>query len=341
MRWLISLLLCFSSFTCHAKILNIYAWSGEIPDSIIRQFEKATGIKVNIATYDNNEIMYAKLRAMKNGGYDLIIPSSYFVERMRRQNMLEKLDKSKLTHLTNLNPEFTHPSYDPNIDYSVPYLWGVTGIFYNNQYYPNSTIKKWNDLWEPRFKDRLMLLDDTREVFSIALLSMGYQANDNDPVHIEEAYLKLKKLMENVKVFSSDTVVSIIIDEDATIGTAWNGDVYKALQENPAIQFVLPEEGFVIWVDNLCIPKNAPHKTNAYAFIDFVLQAEIGKDIALKTRYPTTNLAAQKLLPEKIRTNPVAYPPKEVMKHGQFQRDLGEETLVRYEKYWEQLKISG
>src|ERR1700730_17476947 len=103
------------------KVVNMYVWSGEIPDSIIRQFEKETGIKVNISTYDNNEIMYAKLRTAKYAGYDLVIPSSYFIDRMRKQDMLEPLDKNKLPNLKNLDPKFTDPAYDPHIQYSVPY----------------------------------------------------------------------------------------------------------------------------------------------------------------------------------------------------------------------------
>lgn len=321
------------------KIVNIYGWSSEIPDFIVRQFEQETGIKVNFSTYENNEIMYAKLRATKHPGYDVIIPSSYFVDRMRRQNMLEKLDKSKMPNWKNLNPDFLNPGYDPKAQYSVPFLWGITGIFFNDGYYAENSIKKWADLWDARFQDKLMLLDDTREAFSMALLTLGYSPNDNNPDHIKAAFLKLKELMKNVKMFSSDMVVSIIIDEDATVGMAWNGDVFKASQENPHIKFVFPEEGFVIWVDNFAIPKNAPHKDTAYVFINFLLRPDIGKAIALYTHFPTTNLSALKLLPPDIRNNPVVYPSKEILRHGQFQTDLSEESLRLYEKYWEELKM--
>lgn len=322
------------------KILNVYAFSGEIPDSIIRKFEDETGIEVNFSTYQNNEIMYAKLRANSKTGYDVIMPSSYFVDRMHRQNLLEKIDVSKLPNLKNLNPAFAHPSYDPELDNCVPYLWGVTGIFYNKKYYQAGEIKKWTDLWDKRFYDQLLLLDDTREVFSMALLSLGYSANDTNPEHIKQAFLKLKSLMQNVKVFSTDTVVSIMIDEDATVGMAWNGDSFKAYSENKDIQFVFPKEGFVIWVDNFAIPQNAPHKDAAYTFINFMLRADIAKESALATRYPTANLAAQKQLPANIQNNPIAYPSKEILKHGQFQTDVGDDTLALYEKYWEELKMS-
>jgi len=321
------------------NIVNVYAWTGEIPDFVVRRFEKETKIKVNFSTYENNEIMYAKIRAAKRGGYDVIMPSSYFVDRMSRQQMLEKLDKTKIPNFNNLNPEFAHPSYDINTEYSVPFIFGITGIFSNKAY--GAPPKKWSDLWDKRYYNKLLVTDDIREVFSMALLSLGYSANDTNPEHIKAAYEKLKLLMPNIKVFATDIVVSIIIDEDVTAGMAWNGDAFKAFRENNNVQYTFPEEGFVIWVDNFSIPKNAPHKDAAYAFINFIMRADIAKDVALSTGFPTTNLAAKKLLPDDIRTNPIVYPTKDVMSHGQFQIDLGDDTLALYEKYWEELKMNG
>jgi spermidine/putrescine transport system substrate-binding protein len=145
------------------------------------------------------------------------------------------------------------------------------------------------------------LLDDTREVFSIGLLALGYSPNDRDPQHIKAAFLKLKSLMKNVKVFSTETIAAILIDEDATIGSVWNGDAFKAARENPDIKFIFPKDGFVIWVDNLAIPTNAPHQDNAYAFINFILRPEMGKEVALTSNFSTPNLAARQLLPPNIR----------------------------------------
>lgn len=323
------------------NVVNVYAWSNEIPDKAVRQFEKETGIKVNLSTYANNEILYAKLRATKNAGYDVIDPSSYFLDRMRRQNMLEKLDKTKLPNLVNLDPAFLNSDYDPGEQYGVPHVLGITGIFVNSKYHDPKDIQKWSDLWDKRFYNQLMLLDDTREVFSIALLSLGYSANDRDPEHIKQAFLKLKELMNNVKVFSTETVTAIMIDDDATVGMAWNGDVNKAARENTNIKFVFPKDGFVIWVDNLAIPTNAPHRENAYKFINFMLRPDIGKEVAYSTNFSIANLAARKLLPLEIQNNPTIYPPKEVMARGQFQTDVGEDALALYEKYWEELKMSG
>ena len=332
------LILASEAFAAN-QVVNVYAWASEIPDAIVKQFEKETGIHVNISTYDNNEIMYAKMRASQNAGYDVIMPSSYFVNRMVKQDMLLPLDKTKLPNFKNIDDSFNNPAYDPGLRYSVPYLWGVTGIFTNSNDFPPKSISRWSDLWNKKFYNQLMLLDDTRENFSIALLALGYSPNDTDPEHIKAAFEKLLALMPNVKVFSSDTVVSILIDEDATIGSAWNGDVYKASTENKALNFTFPQEGFVIWVDNFAIPRNAPHITNAYTFLNFILRPDIAKIAALTTNFGIVNRPGKALLPIDIQNNQTIYPSKEVMQRGIFQTDLGEKTLAIYEAYWEKLKM--
>lgn len=340
--WLVSGLFCATSAIAGENILNVYTWSGVIPEFAIQQFERETGIKVNFSTYDSNEIMYAKLKATKDVGYDIIEPSSYYVDRMRRQNMLEKIDKTKLSHFDNLDPTFLKQKYDPTNDYSIPFIWGTTGIFVNREYYPLShSLTRWADLWDKKFENQLMLLDDSREVFSVALLALGYSINDMNPAHIKQAYLKLKTLLPNTKVFKSDGVIAILIDEDATIGMAWNGDLYKAKKENSHLDFIYPKDGFVIWVDNFAIAKNAPHRENAYKFINFMLRADVAKEVSLNNNYPTPNLAAQKLLPEDIRHNATIYPSHEVLNRGQFQTDMDDAAVQLYEKYWEKLKMGG
>lgn len=346
MRWLLCyfaiFLLIFSRILWAAdeKVVNVYAWSGVIPDAVIQQFEKETGIKVNFSTYDSNEVMYAKLKASNASVYDVVEPSSYYIDRMRRQNMLEKLDRSQLSNFHNLNPDFLNQAYDPKSHYSLPFIWGITGIFFNKDYLSAESINRWTDVWDPKYRDQLMLLDDSREVFSIALLALGYSINDENPEHIKEAYLKLKELLPNVKIFSS-AVLSILIDEDATLGMAWNGDLYKASKENSQLSFIFPKDGFVIWVDNWAIPKNPPHRANAYKFLNFILRADIAKIIALDNNFPTPNLAAQKLLPKDIRTDSVVYPTHDILRRGQFQKDVSDEALALYEKYWERLKMGG
>lgn len=338
--YLITLILLLNSGLSSAKsIVNVYVWGGEIPKKVIQQFEAESGIKVNFSTYDSNETMYAKLKASSKNVYDVILPSAYFVERMQKSGMLHRLNPKKLPNLKHLNPRFTHNDYDPSNQFSVPLIWGATGILYNNNTKhraPSPT--HWQHLWHKRWHGQLMLLDDSREIFAMALLSLGFNPNDNNPHHIRAAYQHLLKLIPNIKLFASDGIQAMIIDEDALSGSAWNGDVFKAKKENKRINFSYPKEGFVVWVDCLAMPKNPPHLQQAYQFINFMLQPDTAKKIAFYEGHAITNQTAQAQLPSKIRNNKMIYPSNKIMQRAHFQRDLSEETLALYNQYWQQLK---
>jgi len=330
---------CLSAPTFANKTLNLYAWGGEIPKALIQKFEHETGIKVNFSTFDNNETLYAKLKATPRPMYDVVLPSAYFVERLKKQNLLAQLDPTRLSNLKNLAPAFTNNNYDPQNNYSVPLIWGVTGIFYNQTWVKNLPTH-WSALWKPQWRHQLMLLDDPREVFGMALLKLGYSPNDTNPKHIEEAFKCLLTLAPNIKLFASESIQSIMIDGDAVLGSAWNADALKAHRENTNIQFIYPEDGFVIWIDCLALLKNAPHPDEAYAFINFMLEASSAASLALAEGHAITNQAGKALLPESIQSNPMIYPAPEVLKRGIIQRDLDEKTLELYNTYWQKLKFS-
>jgi spermidine/putrescine transport system substrate-binding protein len=184
------------------------------------------------------------------------------------------------------------------------------------------------------------MLDDMRSVFSMAMLTLGYSINDTNPEHVREAYLKLKSLLPNIKLFNSDSADNLFIDEDIIIGMNFNGDTFRDLAENPNLKYIYPKEGFVIWIDNIAIPKGAPHLQNAYKFINFLLRPDIAKEIALVQHYSSPNLAAAKLLPQDWRENPIFNPDPEILKRGQSQLDLGNADAI-FGKYWEMLKIGG
>lgn len=322
------------------KVLNIYNWGNYLPCEVINQFTKETGIKINLTEYDNNETMFAKLKASENLGYDIIVPSSYYVERMANQGMLERLDKKKLPNLRNINPLLLNKAFDPHNNYSVPFTWGSTGIIVNIKYINREKITSWQDFWDPQYKDQLMLLDDMRDTFGMALLGLGYSINDKDPQHIEQAYLKLKQLLPNIKIFNIDTIPNIYIDEDAMIGMAWSGDCKLAQKENQQLQYIYPKEGFSIWIDNFAIVKNAPNVDNAHMFINFMLRPEIAKQICLSIGHATANKAAMKLMPPELRKSQIDNPTQEILKRGEIQLDLDNKTRRIYEKYWEKLKIN-
>lgn len=172
--------------------LYFYNWTEYVPPGLLEQFTKETGIKVIYSTYESNETMYAKLKTYKDGAYDLVVPSTYYVDKMRKEGMIQKIDKSKLTNFHNLDPEMLNKPFDPNNDYSVPYIWGATAIGVNSDAIDPKTITSWADLWKPEYKNSLLLTDDAREVFQMALRKLGYSGNTTDPKEIEAAYEELK-----------------------------------------------------------------------------------------------------------------------------------------------------
>lgn len=340
MRRLLIILLSFSSLVeASNPVVNVTAWGGVIPKKVIQKFEATTGIHVNFSTYDTNETLYAKLRATPGAIYDVILPSSYLVDRLKRQGMLMSLNHQKLTQLKYLDPLFTHDAIDPDSQYSVPLIWGATGIFYNRAQIPHPPTT-WAELWDPRFKNKLLLLDDSREIMSIALMSLGYSPNDQEATHLHAAFNKLLTLVPNVKLFSTEGIQALLIDEDASIGVVWNGDVVKAHDENPDARFIYPKDGFVIWVDCLAIPADAPHQKEAHAFINFMLTPSIAATMARTQGHAITNKAGLAMLPEAIRNNPMIYPSERILAHGYFQRDPGDDTIALFNQYWQQLKLA-
>ena len=340
-KYLILFTLLFSSLgLAETPVVNVYNWSDYMPNKVVRQFEKETGIKVNYSEYDSNETMFAKLKAQPTASYDVIVPSDYFVDKMRKQGMLEKLDKSKLSNFKNLNPALLNKSYDPNNNYSIPYLWGTVGITVNQKYISPKDIKSWADFWDPQYQNRLLMLDDMRMVFSVALLTLGYSINDTNPEHIKQAYEKLVQLMPNIKLFNSDSADNLYIDEDIMIGMNFSGDSFRDTAENSQLAYIYPKEGFPIWIDNMAIPKGAPHAENAYKFINFILRPDIAREITLAQRYSSPNLVTMQSLPANFRDNPIFNPSAAILKRSQAQMDLGDADRI-YAKYWEQLKING
>jgi len=320
------------------ETLYIYNWTEYMPDKVIADFQKETGIKVNYSTYDSNEAMHAKIKVLKkNEGYDLVFPSTYYVDKMRKEELLTEIDKTKLSNLKNLDPSLLDKSYDPGNKYSIPYLWGSSSIAVNSKFIDPSSITSWNDLWKSEFKNRLVLTDDIREVFAMALMSLGFSGNTKDPAQIEAAYKKLLTLKPNIRLYNSESPKLPFLNQEVYAGMIWNGEAYMASQENQDIKFIYPKEGTIFWIDSMIIPKNARNIENAHKFINFILRPEIAKAISHEIGYATPNQAARQLMDEKIRTNKTIYPDPGTVSAGEFQVDIGD-AILTYEKYWEKLK---
>ena len=320
--------------------LNLYNWSEYMPQEILDGFEKETGINVNYTTFDSNEAMYAKLKLLDDSSqYDLAIPSTYYVEKMAKEGLLQELDKSKLSNFKNLDTSFTNTKVDPENKYSIPYMWGSTGIAINGDKFDPATVNSWNDLWRPEYKNQVMLMNDIREVFGMALLTLGYSGNSSSPDEIKAAYNKLITLMPNVKTFNSDATRIPYIEGETNIGMTWNGEAVMANNEGlTSLVYKYPSEGAILWMDNFVIPKNAKNVDAAHKFINYLLQPENAKIVSEEIGYASPNLAARELMADEVRNNKTIYPSKETLAKAEFQEDVGDEALQIYQQYWDKLK---
>lgn len=338
-RLIVALCLCLMPLTALAgqEEVYVYNWAEYMPDEVLAKFQKETGIKAIYTTYDNNEAMFAKVKLIRGDGYDIVVPSTYYVDRMRRQDMLLPIDKTKLSNFANLESGLLNKPYDPGNQYSVPYLWGSTAIAIHTDHVKKEAVTSMSDLWKPEYKGRVLLVDDVREVFGMSLRLLGYSCNSVDPAQIEQAYDKLLGLMPNVRLFSADSPKQPFLNQEVYIGQIWNGEAYMAAQEDPRIVYLYPKEGPMLWLDSMVIPKSARNVENAHRFIDFILRPDIAKLICEAVGYSSSNKKAMSLLAPAVRDNPTVYPDEATVQKGEFQTDVGEAMLI-YEKFWEKLK---
>ncbi|ODP99859.1 MULTISPECIES: ABC transporter substrate-binding protein [Salinivibrio] len=319
------------------KVLNIYNWAEYMPMDVINAFEEEYKVTVNYSTFESNEAMYAKLKLLNGKGYDLAFASTYFIDRMIKEDMLAKIDKSKISHFDELRPGLLGQPFDKANDYSLPYVFGVTGISYNNQYVDGDKVTKWADLWRDDFNAQVMLLNDVRDVFGMALKAQGHSINSKDEDEIKQAYEYLRQLRDNVVVYNSDAPHVPFVTGEVTIGQQWNGNAYMAQQEIDGIEFVYPQEGAILWMDNYIIPKNAENKTLAHQFIDFMYRPENQAKLVEEFGYPAPNTRAAEYLDDELKENTTIFPTDDAVNSGEFTDDVGEAVKI-YQKYWQMLK---
>ena len=336
----LGILALFSTSAFANEKLYVYNWTDYVPSNVVADFTKQTGIEVIYSTFESNEEMYAKLKLHAGeSGYDLVFPSSYYVNKMVKDGMLQPLDHSKLQNLKQIPPHLLNLEFDPNNQYSLPYVYGLTGIAVNADDIDPSKINSWADLWNPEYKGKVLMTSDAREVFHVALLLDGKSPNTTNEADIKAAYERLLTLLPNVAVFNSDSPEVPYVQGEVSLGMIWNGSAYLAKKENDKINFIYPKEGAIFWMDNYAIPKGAKNVENAYKFIDFLLQPENAKAIVEKMGFSMANDGARALMPKEMAENPVLFPPAEEVQKGVMQGDVGEAIDI-YEKYWNKLKTS-
>jgi len=301
--------------------LSVFCWSEYIPQSVIDQFTKETGIQVSVENYASNEEMLAKLMA-GGGEYDIIQPSEYVVEALIAQKLLHPIDKTKIPNLSNIAPQFLKMGFDPDNSFSVPFMAGTVGIVVNTELIKDD-IKSFADVFKPENKGKIVVLDDAREITAWALLSQGLPINDMSDANLEKVKPVLANWLPMVKVFDSDSPKTALLNGDVAIGVVWGGEGAILLQSDPKFRWIIPAEGTHLFIDSLAIPKTAKNVDNAEAFMNFILRTDISKQISDAFPYTNPNLAARKILTEEQIRNKASFPSDEEIAKMQVFRDIG------------------
>lgn len=323
------------AFAAKSGEVIVYNWSDYIPEDVLRDFTKETGIKVVYTTYESNEAMYAKVKMLKGAGYDVICPSTYVLEQMITDKLVRELDHSKLPNMGNVEPRLMNLPFDQGNRFSMPYMWGSYGIIVNTRLV-KEPVTSWQDLLRPEFKNRIMLYDDPRMTFGMALLATGSNPNSQDEAEIQAAYEFLQKVRPNVRVFDVSAASRSMVSEEASIGAIWNGDGQLAMYENPDLSFVYPKEGVVVWLDNFAITSGAENVNNAHAFINYMLRPEVAIRCLEEYGYSTANRAALELMNDELRNNHLLNPTADDLKNSVIVTGVGKAQTI-YNKYWERL----
>src|SRR5262249_14243457 len=315
------LLISCSRTASPVRVVNLYVWSNYIPVSVLHDFEKDTGIRINYDTYDSNE---ALLEKMQSGlaDYDVIVPSDYMVGILKRQELLQKLDRNRIPNVANAGTRFMNPPYDPGNVYSVPFLWSTTGIGYDKSKV-TETVKSWSILWDPKFAGRILMLDDMRECFAVALKWKGHSLNSTDPGQLAEAKQLLLEQKTLLKGYNSTTFDDLLLSGDTWITHAWSGQIALVAEDNHNLSYVVPEEGGPMAVENFCIPGTSRHREEAHILINYLLDAKVGAKITNLSHYPNTNEAAKKFIKPEILRNPVIYPDEATLARCELISDIG------------------
>ena len=317
--------------------VNVFIWTEYVSEAAISDFEKDTGIKVNVSTYSSNEDMLAKLKSESEGTYDVILPSDYAIEYLIAQDKLEAFDKDKLSNLSNIDPAYLDESFDPGNVYSVPYEGGVACIAVNTAKV-DKEITSYADLFDSSLKSQLVVLDDYRAVIGMTERSMGLSMNETDPDTLAQVEEKLLTLKDNIKLYDSDSPKSALISGDCTVGMVWSAEVALAMDENPDIEIVYPTEGAYVFLDNWAIPKGAKNYDAAMEFINYMLSAEAAKMNIEDFPYLCPNKTALEMLGEDYVNNEAKNVPAEVIASGEFVSYLDTDTLAIYDEMWTKLK---
>ncbi len=318
------------------KTVNLAIWSNYVAPETLELFKKETGITVAVTNYSSNEELLAKLQAGATG-YDVAVPSDYMVFAMAKLGLLTELDPAKIPNAKSLDPRYLKREYDATNRYSLPYDWGTTGIAVNRELY-KGPIKGWKDLLtRPELAGKFSLLDDPRETIGAAMKALGFSLNSSNPAELAKAKALLLAAKKRVKAFTSETLAGLTSGEFA-VSHAYSSDALQARRATKGkVEFVIPEEGGTVWIDNLVIPKGAKNVEEAHRLVNFLLNPEITLKTVTAILVAPANQEAAKLLSADLKADAMLFPSEKTLSRSELLKDLGEGSSL-YDRLWTEIK---
>lgn len=337
----------YSKFKGQGIKLYVYNWGEYIADGtegsedVIKIFEELTGIDVEYTTFDTNEALYSKLQS-GSAYYDVIIPSDYMISRMIDKDMLEKLDFSNIPNFEKyVSDTFkSDVEYDPTLEYSVPYTWGTVGIIYNTKYV-TKTVDSWDILWDEDYAGKILMFDNSRDAFAIALEKLGYSVNTENEEEINEAAELLKEQKPLVQAYVMDQIFDKMEEENAWVAPYYAGDFITMHEQNENLAFCFPKEGSNFFVDAMCIPKGCKNKEAAEMFINFMCEPKISAENCGATGYSTPIDAARNLMDPELAASEYAYPSEDIISRTEKFVNLSDETNKLLDDLWISISVGG
>lgn len=321
--------------------LVVYNWGEYIDPEVLTMFEEETGIDIVYEEFETNEILYPKISSGAIA-YDVICPSDYMNQRMIENDLLSEINFDNIPNLKNIGKQYLEQSrqFDPENKYSVPYCWGTVGILYNKMMV-DEPVDSWSILWDPKYKDNILMQDSVRDAFGVTLKYLGYSLNSIDLDELTEAKNLLIEQKPLVQAYVIDQVRDKMIGNEAALGVIYSGEAIYTQKENPNLEYVIPKEGSNIWIDSWVIPKNAEHKENAEKFINFLCRPDIALMNFEYITYSTPNEAARELIEdESIRNSEIAFPDLSKYDNLETFQYLGTEADQVYGDLWNKVKSS-
>ncbi len=314
--------------------LNLYTWDGMFPQEVLDGFEEKTGIRINYANFDYDEDMLAKLEETKGGDYDFVIADDYIIDVVRSEGLAQKLDTSKISNWSNINPVYQGQFYDPDNEYTVPYGAGIPLIVYDPELV-SVDIKGYKDLWDASLKDNIALTANYRVIDGITMMMLGYSMNDEDLDHIQEAGDKLLELAPNVRVINDNNTQDLLISGEVGAAFLYTSQVSQAVSQRPDLKVVYPEEGLGFGIMAGFIPSDAPNADAAYAFIEYLLDPEVSAQCFEYTGYYCTNKAADEYISDEMK-DLIVLPDDAAA--GEIVQNVSAEAEDKYNEIWNEFK---